>query len=540
MGRLSGGDRDWSPTSCGPAGPGMHPQSEVDADCRRPMSLVRVLALAGILIALTGFGMLSYPESARFLWVVQLILLLTAAGMVASGCATVQRYLREPLDMVARWATQVHTGNLAARVPEPQHPEFVPLARNINELSDRLQEISDGIEMQVEQQTQRLERKTGSLQLMYDVAASINMSGDVRELLRRFLDVLAELTQARAATARLRTEDNQMELVASIGLDESDEAAMPLLPMHRCIFGEVIIPVSDQLWEEFSPTPGEEAPALKSSRPVKLVAVPLVFQGRTQGLYSLFIEDETLIEREDIRELLTSIGRHLGMAIERARLDLHRELLSRMEERTHMAHELHDSLAQTLASIRLQVRVLDQSLHEGNESAVWQEMELLENSIDEGYTEVRELIAHFRAPINNGGLIPGIEEAVNRLRKVTGIRVFFQNEWPDPELPAEVEMQTLRIIQEALTNIRKHAEANMVRVILHSDPDNGEWALIEDDGVGFESVDTPGCAGEHIGLTIMRERAERIGAEFSVESEVGEGTRLVLRFGARPLIAEAV
>jgi two-component system nitrate/nitrite sensor histidine kinase NarX len=137
-------------------------------------------------------------------------------------------------------------------------------------------------------------------------------------------------------------------------------------------------------------------------------------------------------------------------------------------------------------------------------------------------------------------LIAGIEEAVERLRRDTGMRVFFQNEWHDPGLPPEAEIQALRIVQESLANIRKHSEAKVVRVILRSDVGRGQWALIEDDGVGFVEEEGTARPGEHIGLAIMSERAERIGAELQIESEPGEGTRVVLRFGASTPLAEAV
>jgi len=514
--------------------------ADTDTNFGRPQQMARMLAVIAVIIAASGYAMIKLPDLAWLFWSAQLFLLLIAAGQVMRGCHTVQQYLRAPLDMVARWAAQIHKGNLAARVPEPQYREFLPLARDINSLSERLQLISDDVEAQVGQQTERLARKTRSLQLMYDVAASINMSRDLDALLKRFLDVLSELLDAKAASVRLRTADDQLRLVASMGLDATTPAGQTLLPLGSCLGGEVIIPVPTENTGELGACAASTEHPFYADERSKLVAVPLVFQDRLLGLYSLFVEAEELVEREDIREVLAAIGRHLGMAIERAGLDHEAERLSRMEERTRLAHELHDSLAQTLASIRLQIRVLDQTLHESNESEIWREMELLENSIDEAYSELRELIAHFRAPVCEGGLIAGIEEAVERLRRDTGMRVFFQNEWHDPGLPPEAEIQALRIVQESLANIRKHSEAKVVRVILRSDVNRGQWTLIEDDGVGFVEEEGSARPGEHIGLAIMSERAERIGAELQIESEPGEGTRVVLRFGASTPLAEAV
>ena len=108
-----------------------------------------------------------------------------------------------------------------------------------------------------------------------------------------------------------------------------------------------------------------------------------------------------------------------------------------------MANELHDSLAQSLASLRFQVRVLDETLHLGQEQAIWTELEKIENSLDEAYGELRELITHFRAPIDKRGLLPAVEHLVERFRNQTGIQIYLQREWDVASLPPETEVQVL-------------------------------------------------------------------------------------------------
>ena len=210
----------------------------------------------------------------------------------------------------------------------------------------------------------------------------------------------------------------------------------------------------------------------------------------------------------------------------------------RLEERAQLANELHDSLAQTLASLRFQVRVLDDTLRQDNELAVWQEMERIQGSLDEANVELRELIAHFRAPVSKHGLMPGIRKLLSRFRKETGTEAVLQNQAPDVELGAEEENQVLRIVQEALTNARKHSQANMVRVLLSQDNAGRFRVIIEDDGIGFtpgtEDLDTD----RHFGLAIMRERAEAVGAALGVESEPGEGTRVVVELALKDTVAD--
>lgn len=215
-----------------------------------------------------------------------------------------------------------------------------------------------------------------------------------------------------------------------------------------------------------------------------------------------------------------------SLAHEREReLQVQRE---RLEERTQLANELHDSLAQTLASLKFQVRVLDDTLRQDSEPAIWQEMERIESSLDEANVELRELIAHFRAPVSKHGLTSGIRRLLSRFRKETGTEAVLQNQAQDVELAPEEEIQVLRIVQESLANVRKHSRANMVRVLLSRDSTNRFRLVIEDDGTGMALQAGDHDSEHHFGLAIMRERAAAVGAALSIESEPGEGTRVVM------------
>ena len=180
---------------------------------------------------------------------------------------------------------------------------------------------------------------------------------------------------------------------------------------------------------------------------------------------------------------------------------------------------------------------MDETLHEGNEASLWGVLEKIENSLDEANAELRELITHFRAPLDKQGVIAGVERSVERFRRHCDIPIFFQGDWPKRKLPAEFELQVIRIVQESLANIRKHSQAKTVRVLLQGS-DRGEYrVLIEDDGVGLPKLRGKKVhAGEHIGLNIMKDRASRIRGKLTIESDPGEGTRVVLRFRATALM----
>jgi len=496
-----------------------------------------LLGLGAILflLVMAAIFMANIPVYSNTILGFQIVLALAGAVLLGIILYTVQHHLLEPLAHLRNWAARMRGGNLSARIPVPPKGEFAELARDINSLGEELKTLSRELDAQVQKQTERIAQKTHSLEILYDVAASISVSRDLNDLLTRFLHTLTDVVDAQAATVRLLSDDGQMRLVASTGLNPDFVSREQLVPVDRCLCGQAVSG-GQILCQDDVRKCGElvgQPPA--HDEDLEMIAVPLQYRGTNLGVYNLFVKRQGMVAREDVKELLTSIGQHLGMAIEKARLDNEAKRLSIMQERTTIAHELHDSLAQTLASLRFQVQTLDETLtQEGNTVRVKRELERIKNSLDEAYTELRELLAHFRAPIDERGLISAVENLVDRFRKKTGIATFLQNEWGQPELPANLEMQILRIIQEALANIRKHSQAHAVRVMLRAGPRGHYRVLVEDDGVGFSEPVMASHPGEHIGLSIMQERARRLGGELRIESEPGEGTRVVLDFHYPP------
>lgn len=490
-----------------------------------------VLLLA-IIVATIGCAItaLLYPEQRDSVITVLLLLSVTTLLTLFFAARQLRKTLVEPMQRVHNWAFGIAHGNLDNRLPDFECGGCNELSNNVNRVSDALQKLTHDMDDEVQKNMHYIEQKTRSLEILYDVAASINISRDLNDLLIRFLHTLKDLTKARAAAVRLLTNDQHMNLIYSIGLDEKVVEQEQMIPLQRCMCGKVATEGEVMCQEDIS-TCGEYAgQAFFTDEDVQMLAVPLQYRGRTLGVYNLFVDKSVLDDLEDTNALLTSIGRHLGMAIEKAHIDNEAKKLSIIQERTMLAHELHDSLAQTLASLRFQVRVLDETLQQSADFEAIQEIEQIENSLDEAYLELRELIAHFRAPIGQRGLIPSLEKIIKRFRDDTGIATFLQKEWQHASLPTNYEMQVLRIIQECLANIRKHSEAHAVRVILRCDAAGNYMVLVEDDGVGFDKPILDGHPGEHVGLSIMEERAQHLGGRVRIESEPGDGTRIQLTF----------
>ena len=490
------------------------------------------LAFVIILLSISGLASLSI-KSDIFLYIIPALLVISIL-LVAVLLRQIRYNFLFPLKRLRQWSEEMLEDNHSARISIKSQGEFTDLFKGINVLSDRLETLTLDMQSQVKKQTKHIERKTHSLEIIYDVAASINNSRDLDDLLSRFLLTLKDVVHARAAVVRLLTDDDQMRLVASVGLDDDLMEKEQLIPSNECLCGiaykdgdihfqDNVTKCDKIIGRNFFEDQQED---------IGMIAVPLQYRGKTLGVYNLFVSNREFHNQEEIEDLLTSIGRHLGMAIDKARSEDEAKRLSLMEERNRLAHELHDSLAQTLASLRFQVRVLDETLRGGKESDVWHELEKIENNIDEAYSELRELITHFRAPIDKRGLIPAVEHLIERFQYQTDISIFLQKEWNVLHLPATIEVQALRIIQESLNNIRKHSQAHTVRVILRSDTQGDCNILIEDDGIGIKNIPNADVVlDDHLGLSIMHERAKRIGGTIKIESEPNEGTRILLHFG---------
>ena len=493
-----------------------------------------VLVLAIVVVLLSLSGLMSAVTQDKIFYFIIPFLLVVSIALIALLLKQVRHNFLYPLNNLQRWSEEMLDDNHSARISIKSQGEFTGLFKGINVLSDRLETLTLDMQSQVKKQTKHIERKTHSLEIIYDVAASINNSRDLDDLLSRFLYTLKDVVHARAAVVRLLTDDNQMRLVASVGLDDDLMEKEQLIPSNECLCG--IAYKDGEVHFQDSVTQCDKIIGRSffddEQKDIGMIAVPLQYRGQTLGVYNLFVSNKEFHNHEEIEDLLTTIGRHLGMAIDKARSEDEAQRLSLMEERNRLAHELHDSLAQTLASLRFQVRVLDETLRGGKESDVWHELEKIENNIDEAYAELRELITHFRAPIDKRGLIPAVEHLIERFQYQTDISIFLQKEWNVLHLPATIEVQALRIIQESLNNIKKHSQAHTVRIILRSDTQGDCNILIEDDGVGIQNVPNADVTmDDHLGLSIMHERAKRIGGTIRIESEPNEGTRIVLHFG---------
>lgn len=386
---------------------------------------------------------------------------------------------------------------------------------------------------QARSQTVRLARKTQSLDILYAVATGLSGPGSLEQLLEGFLDTFIELVDARAASVRIATEDGYTRLVASRGLAPEVVEQDRLMPTGQCPCGLASTEGGLRIQQGTAPCAALLGRPMLEPDCAEFVAVPIRYRDRILGVYNLFLDRPLAAMGEDVRDLLITVGRHLGLVIEKSRLESEARRFAILEERNIMGIELHDSLAQSLIGMRLQLRVLSEALIRKDIGGASYEANRLGRAMTQANADLRNLLANYRLKIDAAGLVQTLANLVERFGRETGIAVYFHNECMALALTPAQEVQVFYIIQEALTNIRKHSGASNVRIMLNNE-DDLYTVLIEDDGLGMTETVEEGEPGEHAGLAIMHERTQRLPGQIVIESEPGEGTRIVLIFTAPP------
>jgi two-component system sensor histidine kinase DegS len=192
-------------------------------------------------------------------------------------------------------------------------------------------------------------------------------------------------------------------------------------------------------------------------------------------------------------------------------------------ERQRMAEDIHDGPAQVLTNAIFQIEYLAKML-DGEQRTAHAELAFLRDMLHNGLDEVRFLISDLRPPPADVGLATAIADRARQLEKRHGILVDISVDGIDERLSQSARASVLRILQEAIQNVRKHAAASRISIDLE-----GDTLVIADNGRGFDLMRLASGVGRNFGLQFMRERAELMGAQLNIESRQGEGTRILLR-----------
>ncbi len=205
--------------------------------------------------------------------------------------------------------------------------------------------------------------------------------------------------------------------------------------------------------------------------------------------------------------------------------------LAVLEERERIAREMHDGMAQLLGYINTQTIAVKKFLSDERKKEALEELTKMEEIARDLYADVREGILGLRiAGRQQDGLLPAIREYAEHYMEMSGVQVEIKvtPEAERTQLTPSVEVQLIRIIQEALTNVRKHSRATAVSIMFERD-DNELRAMVADNGQGFDITHLPSVGRPRFGLSTMRERAEAVEGSLSIDTAPGQGTKVEVR-----------
>jgi len=381
--------------------------------------------------------------------------------------------------------------------------------------------------------------KLQALHILSEVTTSLAVDSDIEELLGRFLATMIRLAGAQAGAVRLLTSDGaHLRLVGSLGLPDDFVAREQLMPLECGSCGIAMRENRTGFSIDLHDCAENTGLSFFAGECQAMVVVPMLYRGNVLGAYNLFLAERFELP-EEVALLFRSIGEHLGMALENVRLTRENLRITLMNERQMMANEVHDSLAQTLAYMKMRMALLQDALRDAQAERADKYAGDVSQALDDAYTGLRQLITQYRNRMDPLGLLHALAEMAERFPERTGIAIDYDNRIVDFNLSVDQEAQVFYIVQEALANIVRHSGASQARLALEQIDDHYQ-VIVEDNGKGgqgFFVVANPLGSFEehprlqdHFGLTIMRERAQRLGGRIDVANLPAGGVRMRLSF----------
>lgn len=464
-------------------------------------------------------------ELTAILNLLQFLMMTLALTGAAIMLYTGYMYVINPLQSISHGLSKLGTGDFAVRVDVGTRDEFGQLADGFNRMAATLQSLYGKLEIQVENKTKHIEAQRLRLQALYDVSAFVATVNSFDELSKGFVEKVRKISKADASAIRWSDETGQRYMMLATNCFPTEIAAEERsILAGACSCGSSGMNTKTRV----IPIARLDDPPMKRCAKAgyqSLVTVPVRHQQKVVGEINLFFREPVTLSVEEV-DLLDTLGSHLANAMESMRAIALEKEAAVVEERVLIASELHDSIAQSLVFLRIQSQLIRESIENNKSDFIQAEFDELDEGISECLSDVRELLIHFRIRNDSGDIDVALMETLRKFERQTGISTNFISTGHAIPLAPDVQVQVLHILQEALSNVRKHANATKVVVNVSK---TDVWSFeVSDDGVGFDIDHLPG--DDHVGMRIMRERASRINAKIMNFSTHGQGavTRLVV------------
>lgn len=433
-------------------------------------------------------------------------------------------FVLEPVGQLKQAIEKIQEGDFDARVERVTSDEFGTLADGFNGMAEHLQSMYKNLEAKVAEKTVLLKEKSDRLESLYEVTNLVAKATSLDALAQDFTKSLAKISHADGVALRWSNQGGQRHLMlAAHGLPAAMVDAEQCLDTGDCHCGSAnvdsdyrIIPIRDN-----------------SSAPLKhclkagfetVITLPVRLHQHLMGEVDLFFHARISPTPAE-RSLLEALSSHLASGMENLRLNALEKEAAVSQERHLLARELHDSIAQSLAFLKIQVQLMRDAVKTSNETEIVKILEEIDAGVRESYGDVRELLLHFRTRTNTEDIEPALATTLQKFEHQSGIKTALTIQGQGLPLAPDVQIQVLHIVQEALSNIRKHAHASQAWLDVQQQP---TWRFeVRDDGIGF-NPDTDQHDETHVGLRIMTERAQRIGAQIEVISTPSRGSSVIV------------
>ncbi|MDO5531641.1 HAMP domain-containing protein [Sutterella sp.] len=468
-----------------------------------------------------------------YLWALrylQVTLIVLAIGSLFTIMFLLVRWVIRPIGQLGEGINKLSGGDLRARVPVIREDEIGRIAAGFNRMADRLEDLYENLEQKVAEKTASVEEKNRHLAQLYEITSFFSQQRSLEELTDGFAERIVRYTEADACIVTLVDQKSgYVNIAAACGLTAEALREMTDISYEDSICRTVIkkaYPVRITLGEDER----KLARALNLAGFTTAYCFPVRSTSGGIGCFMLLYRDIASLSSQMI-QLLESFSTHLGVAIDNERLIDRDRQYAVIQERQLLAQGLHDSIAQALSYLNLQVQFLSDAIKDKDDALRDESLAAIQTGVQECYEDVRELLLNFRERLHTEGFLQGVRTVMDRFEGQAHVSTRLTASGDGPKLTPREKLQVIFIIQEALSNVRKHAEATSVSVTINNGADL--VVSIVDDGVGIEESVVEARKGQHVGLSIMAERASRIGATVKVEraSPIG-GTRVTLTLPA--------
>ncbi|MBK9442528.1 MAG: type IV pili methyl-accepting chemotaxis transducer N-terminal domain-containing protein [Comamonadaceae bacterium] len=436
-------------------------------------------------------------------------------------------FVLEPVGQLKQAIEKIQTGDFETRVLRTSSDEFGTLADGFNGMAEHLQSMYKNLEAKVAEKTAELQDKTERLASLYEVTALIANATSLETLAQQFTQRVARVARADGVALRWSSQGNLRHLMlAAHGLPRSMVDAEQCIYTGDCFCGNsapasgLKVIAIHAMGHDSKDLPRQCAKAGFDT----LVTIPVRLQERVMAEVDLFFHARVTPSEAEI-SLLEVLCTHLASGMENLRLNALEKEAAVSQERHLLARELHDSIAQSLAFLKIQVQLMRDALKTRQPDAVAKILEEIDLGVRESYSDVRELLLHFRTRTNTEDIEPALATTLQKFEHQSGIPTHLNIQGQGMPLSPDLQIQVLHIVQEALSNVRKHARASQVWLDVQQQP---TWRFeVRDDGLGFDPMHHP-TDETHVGLRIMAERAQRIHAVLEVISTPAQGCSVIL------------